>query len=230
MKKLRKRAGMPNREERHELALGLTKLAGVPDQESGHFFNAVLDDVENIWKQDWRAGGWKLSEALGKAHEASLTLNEAIGSLREDDRRRLEGLLSQKPIFHLREHPCEEQLRELTMMVKELASLFSVSIGKSGPSPVPGTDRLRNKAGRRRRTSNNPTFEMVIRHLRLWAKDTGGKFTFDKNYPDRGSLIKALNLLRPCLPTGVVPEPNDMSFATIQDIITKQNKSWKTLG
>jgi hypothetical protein len=218
----------PNQNELHELALGLAKLAGVPDQESGHFFNAVCDDVEDIWKQDWRAGEWKRTEALCKAHEAALTLNEAIGSLSEDDLRRLEGLLSQKPIFHLREHPPEEQRRELTAMVNEFASLFSVAIGKSGPSPVPGTDRLRNKAGRRPQTSNNPTFEMVIRHLRLWAKDTGGKFTFDKNYPDRGNLVRALDLLRPWLPTGVVPEPDDMSFATIQDIITKQNKSWET--
>jgi class 3 adenylate cyclase len=34
----------------------------------------------------------------------------------------------------------------------------------------------------------------------------GGKLTFDKNYPTRGTLVRALDLLRPHMPRGFIPE------------------------
>jgi hypothetical protein len=218
---LSRRTRMPSQKDLEELASRLTTLAEVPREDSGHFHNGVYEMVEDLWKQD---GGerWAPGTALLIAQSAAQTLNEAVGSLNADDQRRLSGLLYYKPLFDLREN----QWVELTCIVNTLAHLFAASVNKSGPSSIPGTDHLRRKAGRRKQTSNNPAFQALIEHLRMLAKWTGGQLRFDKNYPENSNLLTALEFLRPHLPNGIVPDR--VRFSTIQSIIAKQNKVWKS--
>jgi hypothetical protein len=216
----------PGQKDLERLASQLTKLAEVPPDadDSGYFYNAVYEMVEDIWKQDWRAEEWQPSEALRTAQSAAQKLNEALGSLENDDQRRLMRLLDHKPLFS----PHENQWVELTLMVNSLAALFALSVGTSGPSSMPGTDRLPVGAGRRRGTSNNPAFQRLIEYLRMLASWAGGEFRLDKNYPERSNLIEALDLLRPHLPDGLIPETDEKtSYSTVQNLVTRQNKIWK---
>jgi hypothetical protein len=216
----RQTRGSPCQKVLEELASQLTALAEVPQEDSGHFYNAVYEMIEAIWEKDWRAEEWTPSNALLAAQSAARTLNEAFGSLENDDQRMLMRLLGHKPLFN----PHENQWLELTLMVNSLATLFALSVGMSGPSAIPGEDRLRSKAGRRKRTSNNPQFQRLIEQLRMLATWAGGRFRFDKNYPERSNLLQALDLLRPHLPRGVIP--NHIGLTNVQTIITRQNRMW----
>jgi hypothetical protein len=214
----------PGQKDRERLASQLTTLAEVPPEDSGYFYNAVYEMVEDIWRQDWRAEEWTPSKALLAAQSAAQTLNEAVGSLENDDRRMLMRLLKNKPLFD----PHNNQWVELTLMVNSLARLFALSVGTSGPSSMPGTDELRSKAGRRKGTSNNPQFQGLIEYLRMLASWAGGEFRFDKNYPEKSNLIEALDLLRPHLPDGLIPETDEnTSYSTVQNLVDRQNKNWK---
>jgi hypothetical protein len=59
--------------------------------------------------------------------------------------------------------------------------------------------------GRPKGTRNYPILRQLVLDLVHVTKWAGGKFKYDKNYPENGTLKEALELLRPYMPTGAVP-------------------------
>jgi hypothetical protein len=195
-----------------DVAMQVAKLARVPAHERETFCDAICETVQEVCETDRRAVSSKPDRALFKAAEAARTLNEAICSLNKDDREWVERLMA-RPVY--RELP-----REFLQMVSQIDDLFSTAIGESSPL-IPGAAALRYKRGRRKGAVGNMMFGLLIRRLWLWATEHRGKFTFDKNH-EKGTLIDALNILRPHLPKRVVP--NALPYGTIQRIITKYKK------
>jgi hypothetical protein len=199
-----------------EVAMQVAELARIPAGPIGGqrepFCDALCESVQEVWETDRRAVSSRPGRALFKAAEAARTLNEAICSLNKDDREWVERLMA-RPVY--RELP-----REFLQMVSQIDDLFSTAIGESSPL-IPGAAALRYKRGRRKGAVGNMMFGLLIRRLWLWATEHRGKFTFDKNH-EKGTLIDALNILRPHLPKRVVP--NALPYGTIQRIITKYKK------
>jgi hypothetical protein len=200
-----------------DVAMQVAEFARIPAGPIGGqrepFCDALCKTVQEVWETDRRAVSSKQpGRALLKAAEAARTLNEAICSLNKDDCEWVERLMA-RPVY--RELP-----REFLQMVSQIDDLFSAAIGESSPL-IPGAAALRYKRGRRKGAVGNMMFGLLIRRLWLWATEHRGKFTFDKNH-EKGTLIDALNILRPHLPKRVVP--NALPYGTIQRIITKYKK------
>lgn len=53
--------------------------------------------------------------------------------------------------------------------------------------------------------SSHPHFHDFLCSLLVDVNSVGGRLTYDKNYPARGTLLRVLDLLRPILPPGFIP-------------------------
>jgi hypothetical protein len=117
------------------------------------------------------------------------------------------------------------QVNELDQTVWLLAFLFSTAIGKPLP-PMPGITGLRGKQGRSKGSVNDTVFQEFVFRILVYAAADGGDLKIDKNY-QKGSLITALEILRPHLPKGVIP--NGLPFGTLQKIRTNHLKAQRLL-
>jgi hypothetical protein len=192
-----------------DVAMQVAERARVPAGKCEPFCNAICESVQTVWETDRRAVSSKPNRALFKAAEAARTLNEAICSLNKDDREWVERIMARSEY--------QELPREFLLTISQIDHMFSTAIGESSPL-IPGTAVLREKKGRRRGAVKDITFEVFIRQILLWAAEYDGEFTHDKNFK-KGTLIEVLNILRPHLPKGVVP--NALPYGTIQKIKTK---------
>jgi hypothetical protein len=75
--------------------------------------------------------------------------------------------------------------------------------------------------GRPKGEVSNPRLRQLVLNLRYFSRRKGKQFTFDKNSGE-GTLTKALDLLRPYVPVGVVP--NVPPRSTIETWIVKDNE------
>jgi hypothetical protein len=213
--------GMPGLQTLQQAAERVTELARVPKQDSGHVYNGMYDLIRNIWVHAGPGPACPPSDALDEAYRAVQILNEAIPSLSDGDRRILQVLLVAEPPFHLQMCPVPERMKELVRLVDDLTSLISLANGKSGPPTMPGTAQQGTQKG----AVEHPTFQGLIRYLRILMREWDGDLTFDQDHPERSTLLDALDILRPCLPAGMVPARNT-SLRAIQDIVIEQNKTW----
>jgi hypothetical protein len=76
-------------------------------------------------------------------------------------------------------------------------------------------------SGRPKGEVSNPRLRQLVLNLRYSSRRKGKQFTFDKNSGE-GTLTKALDLLRPYVPVGVVP--NVPPRSTIETWIVKDNE------
>jgi hypothetical protein len=113
------------------------------------------------------------------------------------------------------------EVNELDQTIWLLAFLFSTAIGKSLP-PLPRITGLRGKQGRSKGNVNDIVFQDFVFQILTYAAADGGDLKIDKNH-QKGSLITALEILRPHLPKGAVP--NALPFGTLQKIRTKHLKA-----
>jgi hypothetical protein len=81
---------------------------------------------------------------------------------------------------------------------------------------------------RRGRPPGTAHFElyMFVSYLLEITENVGGRLTFDKNYPDKGSLPRALHLLRPYLPAGFIPA--DLPVRTLIQACLDRKKERET--
>lgn len=193
---------------RKDVALEVARVAGVPSEEHDQFCDLVQGTVQTVWELDRRAWPSKPGQALEEAAQAARALHKAFGKLNKQDRARLDKLLVPNPYYI-------GKLRELPLTVWRLAHLFSTAIGKSLPDPVPANSP--KKRDWRQRTVKDATFENFLTHLFVDVAETGGQLTFTKD-SGTGTLVDALDILRPHLPGGVVPEK--LPLGTIQKIKT----------
>jgi hypothetical protein len=191
-----------------DVALQVAHVADVPSAERDQFCELVQGTVQIVWELDRRAVSSKPGQALIDAAQAARTLHKAFGELNREDRDWVERLSAPNSYYM-------GGLRELPLTVWRLAHLFSTAIGKSLPDPVPANSP--KKRDWRQRTVKDVTFENFLTHLFVDVAETGGQLTFTKD-SGTGTLIDALDILRPHLPGGVVPE--QLPLGRIQKIKT----------
>jgi hypothetical protein len=180
--------------------LSIAELARIPDNDRAAFCDVIQLPVQLIWELDRRATGTKAQKALIRAAEAARALHEALANLSLDDRGWVEETWAKWPLY-------EKWLPALPRSVEALAHLFSVAPqGKSGPQ----------KRGRRSGDVKDLSFRQFVHYLLVVTEEwCGGTLTFDKNY-ESGTLIEAIKILTPYLPTLTVPTP--LPLETIQRV------------
>jgi hypothetical protein len=185
----------------------LATLAGVPTNEQEEFHEQFSSSYAKIWQRDRRAVLSKPGPALLKAARASTTLQKEFYRLSQEDRDWLENIRSTSLFREFRGIPVQKAIMELELV-------FNHAIGKpSRRRELPRKWQLL-QAG----VKDQMLRELVFSLLRA-ARDNYGEFTLDKNSPPKGSLLQALDILRPHLPKGLVP--NALPAATIQTLKTE---------
>jgi hypothetical protein len=185
-----------------KVVLRLADLAGVPTNDREAFCERVSDRLLRLWKRDRRAVSSKPGPDLVKAAKAARTLQEAFYRLNKHDREWVDNMLSSQMQFE------RGEIHHLETTILNLAMVFSVATGR--PPPLP--PHLGRPLG-----IKDQMFRELVFSLLSAAVDSHGKFTLDKN-SQSGTLLKALNILRPHLPKGLVPAA--LPVGTIQKLKT----------
>jgi hypothetical protein len=188
-----------------QVRLRVAALACVPKKNREEFCDVIQLPVQLIWQLDRRATGTKAQQALIRAAQAARALHEAFDNLSSDDRGWVEETWAKWPLY-------EKWLPVLPRSIEALSHLFSVTVnkaplhGKSGPQ----------KRGRRSGDVKDLSFRQFVHYLLVVTEEwCGGTLTFDKNY-ESGTLIEAIEILTPYLPTLTVPTP--LPLETIQRV------------
>jgi len=198
-----------------DVALQIADLAKVPNHARECFCDCICGAAQEVWEWDRRGTSSRPSEALIEAANAARTMKTALQALNENDREWLRKVMSQHIIPASRHDP----LRDPDWTVSVLADTFNAAIGRRLFDDREVTSP--RKRGRRRGDINDRTFQDFVRHLLLSVRLADGDLTLDKNFK-KGTLIDALNILRPHLPKGVIPI---CLPSTIQKIKTGFTKS-----
>ena len=173
------------------------------------------------------------------ARELSVVLSQldhqALEALRRVDfLRQNRAWMEEKQRLFAQEHPgktppefpprasfpeAKPYLDNLPKITKELAELVSEahSFLRAGPRPKP---RGRPRVGAFSTIFAWSLAEFTLRLL-LHVRAAGGQLTVDKNHGD-GTLVDALNLLRPHLPRGFIPR--NLPMATLDKVRTLDKK------
>jgi hypothetical protein len=225
------------------VAEDIAKLAGVPP-ECWFFCDYLRDRVWSVWEWDRRAGSSEPGEALKRAAKAARTLREAVGSLNKADREWVEKLLKQDHPYWSEElvnrppgryslapwvPDQEPRLGDLSVKVGALAALFSTAANQPA-AEMAGSAKLRYKSGRRKGAVKDETFHDLVFSLLSNAAEWGGALPLDKSKnfkKEGGALAEALEMLRPYLPKGVIPEK--LPLMTLQRIKTQHAKAQRSL-
>lgn len=197
-----------------DIALKIADLAAVPAAEREDCADSLRGLVWANSGCDSRSLSTKLSPALSQAADAARALQAAVCNLSNHDREWLQGFACYD-VPHV-----QELLRTLPRTTSRLATLLGTAIGRYSPSDhiVPAGPK---KRGRKQGTVNDPAFHRIVDGVLLCVFVAGGELTLDKNFKT-GTLIEVLNVLRPYLPKGVIP--NVLPLGTIQKIKTAFSK------
>ena len=184
----------------------LATLAGVPATEQELFHEQFSRSFAQTWR---RARAPKPGSALVKAARAATTLQNEFYRLSQQDREWLENIRSSSIFYRISLGPA----------ITELAVVFNHAIGRpSERLALPRAFRQRQA----RLTIKNQMLRELVFDLLSAARGNYGEFTLDKNRQS-GTLIKALDILRPHLPEGLVP--NALPVGTIQKLKTEFSRS-----
>ena len=204
-------------------------LAYVPTQQHPLFCDWLCYCVQMVGENPTRAVSSKPSRALIKAAEAAQTLNEAVCSLNKVDRKWVDELVAHDPRLCYEERLLRStegfQTDQLHRTVFLLDYLFNTVIGKSPPI-LSGTARLSMVSGPKKGTVKNPTFHNFVWSLLTGTAEFGGRLSLNKNRNEKeGTLVRALDILRDYLPSGVIPYDLRPHRSTLQRIRTEHSKA-----
>jgi hypothetical protein len=205
----------------------VAELARIPPNEREPFCDYIGDTVEMVWKLDRRAISSKSGDALVKAAEAARALNEAVCSLKNEDRKWVNVVADRHPSLsqeqRIRGTTADDQfqINELNYTVWLLATLFNFAVNRSSPV-VSGKVGVPGRRSKKSGIGKDMMFEFVLRRILTATAEAGGRLSFNKNSCD-GTLVEALALLRPSLPQDVIPKA--LTRWVIQEIKTKHAKS-----
>jgi hypothetical protein len=179
-----------------EEALQLATLARVPQEHQESFFDLVHWTMSLVWMRDRRAVGIHGAQ-LERAAEAARILHQEFGRLDPLSTKWVEQLWRRTPWYN-------KWLRDVPETAFRLAHLFSSAAGMSPPRPT-GVAPPRHQKSNRDKTRADVMFLDFVRRLKMVASESGGKLGVDP--ANRcGTLVDAVNLLKPHLPVGVVPD------------------------
>jgi hypothetical protein len=216
-----------------DVAEQVGRIARIPDRDLGEFCDGLCDYVRDVWRHDRRALPSTPGKALKRAAEAARKLDQELNSLTKADREWLQGLLLQEPEYVQKQligpHPGylvppyePTALDGLSITVFHLVALVVTAAGQVPPF-APGLARAPFKPVRGKGAVNDPTFHNFVQRLLICVSMFGGSLTLDKNF-NRGTLLGALDALRPLLPKGIIPYDLTPHLATLQRIKTAHEK------
>jgi hypothetical protein len=182
----------------------LATLARVPAIEQGMFHEQFSRSFALTWQRA-RTVSSKPGSALVKAARAATTLQQEFHRLSPQDRERVDNIKSSSMAYEISLEPT----------ITKLAVVFNHAIGR--PSEWLALPRVFRRRQVRFTVKNQMLRELVFSLLSA-AHDNYGQFTLDKNR-ESGTLLKALDILRPYLPKGLVP--NALPVGTIQKLKTE---------
>jgi hypothetical protein len=207
----------------------VAELARIPTTEREQFCDYVCDTIEIVRKLDWRAVSSKPENALIKAAEAARALNEAVCSLEKGDREWVNTIADSHPSLsqerRIRGTTEQFEINELNQTVWLLALLFNFATNKSSPI-IPGEVQIPGRRSKKSGIGKDMMFEFLLTRILTATAEAGGKLSFNKN-DGKGTLVKALKILKSHLPEGVIPK--GLSRWPIQEIKTKHAKSRRRL-
>jgi hypothetical protein len=180
-----------------DVALRLAHLAHVPLEEHEAFFDMLHWTMALVCMRDRRVLGTSAGPALIRVAKAARALHQEFSKLNPLDRKWVERLW--RRTFWYR-----DWLRDVPETVFRISHLFSSAAGISPPrgAEVAKPD---NQKSSRDRTRADPMFLDFVCRLRMIAHEAGGKLGLDPNN-ERGKLVEAVEMLKPHLPHGFVPE------------------------
>jgi hypothetical protein len=178
-------------------ALQLAKLARVPQARQESFFDLVHWTISLVWMRDGRGVGVDVAQ-LERVAEAARTLHQEFGKLDPLGTKWVERLSRRTPWYN-------EWLRDVPETAFRLAHLLSSTAGMSPPRPL-GVARPKHQKSNRDKTRADVMFLDFLLRLKKVASESGGKLGVDPAHPRGGYLVDAVDLLKPHLPVGVVPD------------------------
>jgi hypothetical protein len=195
-----------------DIGLKIAELAGVPAAEREDCADALRGLVWTTSGSDSRSLPTKPSPALRQAADAARALQAAVCDLSVNDHEWV-----QRFTYYDEPH-VQELVRTLPRTISRLTTLLGIAIGRYRYSPLDVVDPTEPlKRGRRPGSFNDPAFHRVVDDVLFCVFAFGGKLTLDKNF-EGGTLIAALNELRPYVPAGLIP--NVLPLGTLQKIKT----------
>jgi hypothetical protein len=216
-----------------DAALELARLAEIPDHEIESFCDAISHTVDEVWQKDHRGISPRRSAGLVAAAKAALALNRAVCNLNKRDRKWLGHILKKGELVSWSTSRADDIDRRagrpipvvlsIDEQVWAIASDLSTTAGLLGPPPWPGIANHRPRIS----SVKDISFSLVVRRLRSWATECRGRFTYNKRYQS-GSLLLALEVLRPHLPDRVIPRA--LPLTTIDRIIAASNRASRPMS
>jgi len=215
----RRRRGIKTADEIREIVARVADLAGVvnPNDRRGRYLSMSFYEEVGLAIRLHQGIDPRKGNAFLKAELAFRTAKEAILALDKRDQAKLRLAF----IKHLNEdvippswRPRFELLAGKRIWNRALDDLLWTFSELTGNNPFPAPSYGR---GRPRGTVKNWQLQKLIVMLWQMAKDHGGNLYADHKRDDGGTMIKALELLRPVLPESLLPKI--LSAPTIETII-----------
>jgi hypothetical protein len=214
-----------SRDQLLKIVAQIAELAGVIDADPPTsctdpptFFETIIPNLVFHHDIDFRR-----KEAFLKAELAVRSAKQAILALDKRDQVAL-----RRALYHQVSMPCGLGARSLRSLVKTMWNrwpedlLFAFS-SLTGNNPV---SEPANGNGRGKGAVSNWQLQSLVEGLWEAANLHGGTLYADHKREDGGTMIRALELLRPVLPEGLLPEV--LPTSTIENIIKNFKASGKT--
>jgi hypothetical protein len=180
----------------------------------------ILSTVQHVVWRAWvhdelKKGGARASPALKKAAHAALALTEALVWLESDERAGIDHLLKNGAVFKEFEKWDFEELEKMAWSLARILGYCNGSIYSPFPKDKIKETSLRRGRGRKQGADNVHTrlFKQFAKSLYEFSCIYSARFTLDR-------LVVSINLLRPYLPTGLVP--NVLPIPTLKNIVANK--------
>jgi hypothetical protein len=199
----------------------LADLLEVPEVKRNFHYNEILGNVRDTCELKELSDGLT-KEKSAKMLRSALALQETLWDLNRREAEFIDKMLYSKSAFLLNRISADGTagLREIA---HQLALLFSLLSGKAAPRwPSEGPVRRRrgkSPGGRRPGSITNSIFQDFVTQLWISTRVAGGKLSLAKSPVSgkpQGSLLKAIEMLKPYLPDGLVP--NVLPARTLEKI------------
>ena len=180
----------------------IADLARVPQKARKEFLDFIVTDVLDLHAISERHHN---EEAVSDAVKAAHKLHRKIAGLHPRDRERL----------------VDQSFEDEINRFLELAEGDYKRFYRKEFYLRASRQKQVKRRGRKKGEFTNPRLRQLVLGLRYISARKGRQFTFDKN-SEKGTLTKALKLLRPYAPAGVVPQV--LPRSTIETWIVKDNE------
>ena len=179
-------------------------LARVHADQHDFYFSVIGHYMQEVCKLSELVKGGLEKKKGTTLLRAARALYEVLGTLNDDEREFIDGILGDKSEFAVFTKISGRRLSGLEDTAYELVLLFSLVTGAPHPG-YPYERRRRRQRGKTPGTLKDSIFQNFVCALLIFTRRSRGGFTLEKNIR-KGTLIKAIKMLAPYLPNGFVPK------------------------